>query len=471
MHRINRPRPPSRWGKSITFLLRTRVPVPVPVALIVLLFVSYSFPPTRYSAGTDVPHVHVGDMNKVNALDACFDVPVEQLLSFDTYAATLKARGIPQTTFENRFQELVWDTLDLSTALYFPAESDKAWKIKEYGRGLENDLKTFARLSERVGATVHDAAYIHTRADRIRGLQYVGLLRRSDGSEVLLSARVPHGQGCELQATTVTSPAPRVHLVVPYSNRAERLRLLLENIHSLRAHGSDIVAIICVLRGAIEDKNSAIQLAALVFGGDWQNAVAISENDGDVNGQFSRGVALRDAVQYHVPSREDVVFLCDVDLLVTPQFVVRCARNAILGQQVYYPVFYSLFPYSNKNPGVRQFGGFWRVTSFGMVCLTRADFYRINPFGDAETRFQGWGSEDVYMHELIRNSTELVALRAVEPGLIHRWHSKNCDKTSKDYWNCMKTNFVTMGHPLRIGPQLVQELQSDARLFEIITDA
>ncbi len=470
MSRLNHLRTRSKWRKCIAYFLRTRVPVAVPVALVVLLGVSLAF----HNASNSAPasrRADAGEKSNANALESCFDAPVEQLLSFDTYASTLKAKGIPQTTFENRFQELVWDTLDTSTSAYFPADSDKSWRIGEYGRGLQNDLISFARLSQRVGGIGDTLSYVHTRADRVRGLQYVGLLRRDDGSQVLLSARVPYGKQCELQATTVVSPVPRVHIIVPYSNRADRLRLLFENLRSLRSRRINVVAVVCILRGAQDDLNSAKQLAAQVIGAEWQQVVAISENEGDANGAFSRGVALRDAVQQYVPTPDGVVFLCDVDLILTPEFVVRCARNAIPGQQVYYPVFYSLFPYSNKQPAVQQFGGFWRVTSFGMACLTRADFERVNAFGDAETRFQGWGSEDVYMHELIRNSSELVALRAVEPGLIHRWHSKNCDRTSKDYWNCMKTNFVTMGHPLRIGPQLVQELQSDGKLFELATNA
>jgi len=191
--------------------------------------------------------------------------------------------------------------------------------------------------------------------------------------------------------------------------------------------------------------------------------ISLSKNSGDKLGTFSRAIALREAVRDHVPSATSVVFFCDVDLIISQGFVERCARNTISTRQVYYPVFYSLYPYADK---IAQFNGFWRVSSYGMVCITKGDFDDLDAFGDAETRFVGWGSEDVYLWEAVRNSS-LVAFRAVEPGLLHRWHSKKCDKTSKDFWNCMKTNFITMGHPLRIGPQLVQSVGSEDKLYEL----
>lgn len=460
------------WRKSVLLLRRTHVTLPLPAFLCLLLLLStYLLVHRSCKPLVTKELAHSELRSHGDGLKLCQGAPIQHLSSFDSYIEEQKVLGARQTEIENRFQEIVWDTIEVASdgiLLVFPAESDKIWAVQEYGRGLPRDLNAFQKIIERV---VHssDLVYVHTRIDRLRGLQFTGAVRTNDDRVTLISAQQTLGGQCAVRHRAIGMKV-RVHVVLPYSKRPERLRLFLENVRALRMqHKSDIVVIICVLSGATEDADVAQRTREIVFGSHgWQGVVVISENLGDVNGRFSRGVALRDAVRQHVVGDEAVVFLCDVDLIVSARFLERCAQNSILRHQVYYPVFYSLFPYGNKHPIVKQFNGFWRMTSFGMACIRKGDFEEVDPFGDAETKFQGWGSEDVHMFHRIRNSSNLVAFRAVEPGLLHRWHAKNCDKASRDYWNCMKTNFVTMGHPLRMGPALVSAFKNESDLYNSV---
>lgn len=90
----------------------------------------------------------------------------------------------------------------------------------------------------------------------------------------------------------------------------------------------------------------------------------------------------------------------------------------------------------------------------------------MGAFADAESRFDGWGGEDVWQFERVRNESDLVAFRAVDPGLLHRWHDKMCDVSTTGFADCMKTNFLTMGHPLRIGPLLLDSLKDVPTFFK-----
>jgi len=423
--------------------------VPPLLGVSVGFFTVFSLYKLLYSENAAPP---ISMQENADGIKACINTPFKELHSFDSFAEELKEKGIRQHNVENRYQEVVWDTLDGSK--YYPVESDKGWGIIEYGRGLKRDIASWVDFMGRIGFTIENFAYVHTRIDRLRGLQFAGMVRDMHNRGSLLNIRT-NNKMCEVSKLKVSGMSP-IYLVLPYSNRPQRLRLLLDNVSALRRKEYDIKVVICILEGAIDDEVAVQPFLEADY-------ISLSKNSGDKLGTFSRAIALREAVRDHVPSATSVVFFCDVDLIISQGFVERCARNTISTRQVYYPVFYSLYPYADK---IAQFNGFWRVSSYGMVCITKGDFDDLDAFGDAETRFVGWGSEDVYLWEAVRNSS-LVAFRAVEPGLLHRWHSKKCDKTSKDFWNCMKTNFITMGHPLRIGPQLVQSVGSEDKLYEL----
>lgn len=409
------------------------------------------------------------------------------LKSFDPFIQWEKSRGYRENDLENRFQEDLWDTV-LHTFALFPAWSDMKWNVPQYGRNLAKDLKIVQALaSSLVGVPVpktvdeyptylaHSSPvvlnYIHHRLDRFRGLQYVAnfKLRESRDNKTfnMLVEKSMDDPRCQVwfkeSATDET-----VYILLPYKGREERLSAFVENFRALREEsGENVVLIVSCLKTSkydIEFVNSLKDKLSSTGHESVAKLIWLHENEGDVANGFSRGVALREAAKM-AKGDNAVIFQCDVDMILLPTFFDRCRQNTILGSQVYYPVFYSLYPYANFAPQIRQRNGFWRATSFGMTCMRKSDFQRVGAFNDAETRFHGWGSEDVYQFERVRNTTELVAFRAVEPGLMHKWHTKQCDPKSEAYADCMKTNFVTMGHPLNIGPVLLSSLQDVGQFF------
>lgn len=458
------------------------------ICLFMICFIALSVVKSFYHNSLSSPE-SVNSPDTHYGLLVCLSAPVINLKSFDPYVLSKKAEGEAENDIENRFQENIWDTL-LNRHTLFPAWSDMTWNTAQYARGLSTDLMILQALAAKLlGAELPSSLsyypsypsssspvelhYVHHRLDRLRGLQYVVNFNHRNAAIhiprynllVEKSLDVPR---CRVSFAPSTVNEP-VYILLPYKGRKQRLRLFLLNFLVLRAqHNENIVLIISILRNLKEDKMFVLSLRDEIISAhqtQLADSIWVHENDGDVNHEFSRSVALREAAKL-VPSAQSIIFHCDVDMLIRRTFLDRCRHNTIPGKQVYYPVFYSLYPYANTAPAIRQRNGFWRMSSFGMTCMRRGDFERVGAFADAETRFRGWGLEDVFQFERVRNESGLVAFRAVEPGLLHQWHSKKCDVRSEAYADCMKTNFVTMGDPVRVGAILLTSLKNVDWLFE-----
>lgn len=410
-----------------------------------------------------------------HGLTQCLSTRIAPLDTFDNFVSDQKAAGFIENNFENRFQEDIWDTL-VASAL-FPAWSDMRWNLPQYARSLSPDLRVVQAAAARISfpsaastsleyrspiskVTIN---YVHHRLDRLRGLQYVANFSpgTSNLSQTLFLEKGFDNEHCNVHVSSPQHKAT-VYVLLPYKNRDKRLRLFFQNyLMHVANFNENLILIVSILRGSQRDKRTVLELKEDVFIGHPEVAKTIwlHENNGDIDHAFSRGVAIREASTM-VPGDDDVIFHCDVDMLIQPTFFDRCRHNSIPGKQVYYPVFYSLYPYANASPMIAERNGFWRKTSFGMTCMRKKDFFDVGAYDDAETRFHGWGSEDVYQFEKVRNTTHLVAFRAVDPALLHRWHSKNCDPTLQTYTDCMKTNFATMGHPVKVGPVLLKALRN-----------
>ena len=90
----------------------------------------------------------------------------------------------------------------------------------------------------------------------------------------------------------------------------------------------------------------------------------------------------------------------------------------------YFPIVFSAYPLSNGAPAeVKQGHGVWRTTGFGVVCIEAVDFAAAG--GIATTRGQ-WGGEDTQFYGKILKGRRLEVVRAIDEGLLHRYHEMNC---------------------------------------------
>ena len=61
-----------------------------------------------------------------------------------------------------------------------------------------------------------------------------------------------------------------------------------------------------------------------------------------------------------------------------------------------------------------------------MVCISGSDFAGTNGYNP---NIVGWGREDVEFYERVLTNASLQVMRAVDEGLIHIWHPKECVRT------------------------------------------
>jgi hypothetical protein len=180
-------------------------------------------------------------------------------------------------------------------------------------------------------------------------------------------------------------------------------------------------------------------------------------------------------------SNEDLIFICDVDVLFNANFLNLCRFNAVRNKRIFFPILYSFYnPKFSKQDQqtllvakrekereidqdqeeaqneqkeedeesarvkliISKNSGYWRDTGFGMVCVYKDDFQSIGGFSRYQNNSQtGWGGEDLYLLRQAINSPKLDTFRAITPGLFHLYHPKTCDKSqldSKRYLDCLK---------------------------------
>ena len=94
-----------------------------------------------------------------------------------------------------------------------------------------------------------------------------------------------------------------------------------------------------------------------------------------------------------------------------------------------------------------------------MFCGYRSDFLEMGGYDDS---IKGWGQEDVDLYERMVRQAKYNVHRAIEPGLIQKWHPKKCDKgLPKDqYRHCRKSAMDYEGDKHELGGLLVSCLEN-----------
>lgn len=150
----------------------------------------------------------------------------------------------------------------------------------------------------------------------------------------------------------------------------------------------------------------------------------------DVQGDFARGVGLDHGLGKF--GKDSLVFVVDVDLDISTDFLQRCRLNTVQGKMVYFPVFFKLYNQEfvdryhrgNHSLMISRHRGHWAHYSYGMLCIYAGDYQRTGGF---DTSMRGWGEEDVdLLNKVLKAGLEV--FRAPDPGLIHNWHSKGCSR-------------------------------------------
>jgi len=255
-----------------------------------------------------------------------------------------------------------------------------------------------------------------------------------------------------------------VHIILSLSQRIDAFQQFLQRFRQV----------------ASQDNN--VDLTVVYFGHDGLEKVQSlvrkfnDHHNGDIvhllttPGAFLRGHGLQ--IGADSLRNNSLLFMCDVDIVLTGSFLERCRLHASLGRSVYYPIVFSLYNPANiaqlqhttrspEKPVITRDAGFWRDFGYGMTCQYGADFLSVGGFRDEVISNQsgsGWGLEDVQLYRKHLRSGRVTVVRATDPGIFHIWHEKNCPRSlPKDqYKACLRSRVLTEASHAQLGMLLLK---------------
>lgn len=404
-----------------------------------------------------------------------FDPPKRVSSEFETSAGIVPADVDPPSF--NRIFAAFFDRY------LFAPHSDVVIGINSTARGRPTDIRNGMEVAkrairilsgdDRIQIDKYTLGYEHI--ERVRGSRNVFhiLTRIGDNKSVheentkstnngmrrhVVAIQRMFDSNCHVSVRDVpeSSFSDPVYIVLPYSARPRRLTWFTVQFEELVLE-EDVIArlVIAVLKQNATDVAHVQKLARESTASKFIEVVPV---DGDRTSFFSRAIAIREAATL-VP-QESVMFISDVDMYVFSSMFDSCRYNSIRGSQVYFPVFYSLFP---RNDRIARSGGYWRDSSLGMSCMYRSDFDHVEAYKDAENKFIGWGMEDRVLHEAFKNAEGYEVFRAVEPALRHKWHVKHCEPLTSNYEDCLSVTFQQLGDMKSVGKFMMEEQKMDTQ--------
>jgi len=255
-----------------------------------------------------------------------------------------------------------------------------------------------------------------------------------------------------------------VHIIVALSQRIDTFQQFLQRFQQLVTH-DDSVDLTVVYFGLVdlEKVQSLVREFNAVQNSDRVHLLTTS-------GEFSRGRGLQ--IGAESLQNNSLLFMCDVDIILTGSFLERCRLHASLGRSVYYPIVFSLYnpaiiaqlkhtTMSPENPIIARDTGFWRDFGYGMTCQYKADFLSVGGFRDETVSNQsvsGWGMEDVRLYRKHLHSGNVTIIRATDPGIFHIWHEKTCPHNLPEdqYKGCLRSRALSEASHAQLGLLLLQ---------------
>lgn len=282
------------------------------------------------------------------------------------------------------------------------------------------------------------------RTDPMRGSEYIldFVFRKTLDRNTRVRKRINILRPFHESVVPINPPLnkKRVNFIVTLSGLSNRLEQFLRNFErNVFTQKEDASLTIVLYEGP--ESNKVHELVNKYT----QRHSSANINIIETQGNFARGVGLHQGT--HPFKDHELLFFVDVDLEVKTDFIHRCQLNTIQNKQVYFPIFFKLYNLDfvnkyykgNESQFLSRHNGHWAHYSYGMVCIYASDYRRSGGFN---SKIRGWGEEDIdLLNRVISKGLEI--FRAPDPGLIHLWHRKECDKSKiaskRAYKHCLQS--------------------------------
>lgn len=166
-----------------------------------------------------------------------------------------------------------------------------------------------------------------------------------------------------------------------------------------------------------------------------------------------------------VASREypsyELLFLADIHIDFSTQFLERCRMNTIENKQVYFPAVFNpydpaefykdkiLYPYATKFH-LSEERGSWMQDSFHLACIYNYDLMKVldRELEGVDEKEGGADKEWSLIDHFIQQQ-QLIIFKSVEPGLVHLWQDscKDVEVGSHEQKMCLQLE-KTLSEPI-----------------------
>jgi len=266
----------------------------------------------------------------------------------------------------------------------------------------------------------------------------------------------PFGPLMSVAADDVSTGQRWINLILPLKGR-------LDSFHSFMKHfianciQKDKMVFLTVVyfgRDGLDIVKNLITNISKQYKYNYMKLISLEE-------KFSRGRGLQVGV-LNWKGGDVVLFMCDVDIVFTVDFLERCRLNTERGKRVYYPIVFSLYnphvvyslhdqqiPSEKDQLVISKHTGFWRDFGYGMTCQFRSDFLNLKGFNE---NIMGWGGEDVSLYKKYVRS-DYILIRATDPGIFHIFHEKACEPSlsSDQYQSCIRSKALNEASHSQLG--------------------
>ena len=289
-----------------------------------------------------------------------------------------------------------------------------------------------ATISKKYGVETFPISSVLQRVDPQRGIDYfIHALERDGDGEYSSTFMHALREAEPLRITSLEAAnyqTSKVNFVVPtaaVSKGFQRFMISFENMFLARSP-PELVGLFVILYSEGQVRKYSKNLFATttllaLYKKKYPNADLRIVT---TNRPFSRKESIELASKEH-PSFE-LLFLADIHVDFSYQFLERCRMNAIENQQAYFPAVFSpynpsefyrdrvLHPYAIRFK-INEDQGSWMRENFHLSCLYNYDLERVLELG------RGLKEREWSLIELVLRYQRLHVFRSVEPGLVNLW--------------------------------------------------
>ena len=206
-----------------------------------------------------------------------------------------------------------------------------------------------------------------------------------------------------------------VHIILTVKDRKEALENFLNNINLIRQFKLNLSVHLAIFDN-LQLPNKYQNTTAF----NWITTYRLSGNHSRSNGIDYIARKL---------SGNPIIFIADVDINVNREAIYRLIANSADRLTVFLPIVWSLYNpqlapnHLSKKFEISEHEGYWRRYGYGIMGMRLATFKYLDYYNWSN---RGWGGEDTHFMEKARDDNTVTVFRAVENGIVHNWHDKDC---------------------------------------------